>query len=93
MEGPTCGQPGCSLATLFAVRKAEKQKEECVEEIKQSFQREQESLKSEVDGEVRKLNDLYAERCQDYAQMVSDECEADVSKRVKGATNASQSRP
>lgn len=41
-------------------------------------------MRETVDKELRKINDLYQERCRDYAQMVSDECEGEVSKSSAG---------
>lgn len=41
-------------------------------------------MRETVDKELRKISDLYQDRCQDYAQMVSDECEGEVSKASAG---------
>lgn len=41
-------------------------------------------MRETVDKELRKINDLYQERCRDYAQMVSDECEGEISKASAG---------
>lgn len=41
-------------------------------------------MRAEVDLELGKVNDLYNERCRDFAQMVSDECEGEISKTVAG---------
>lgn len=41
-------------------------------------------MRTEVDLELLKINDLYDKRCRDYAQMVSDECEEEVSKATAG---------
>lgn len=68
--------------------KAKKWEEDGVNEVKQTFQREQSVMKAEVDQELSKINDLYHERSRDYAQMVSDECEGEVSKAVAGKMRA-----
>lgn len=41
-------------------------------------------MRAEVDQELRKIDDLYQERCSDYAQMVSEECEGEVTKASAG---------
>lgn len=41
-------------------------------------------MRTELDAELRKVSDLYQERCRDYALMVSDECEGEISKQVSG---------
>lgn len=41
-------------------------------------------MRETVDRELRKISDLYQDRCRDYAQMVSDECEGEVSKAATG---------
>lgn len=53
-------------------------------EAKQILQREQSTMRAEVDKEMGKVQELYEERCRDYGQMVSDECEGAVSKKVDG---------
>lgn len=45
-------------------------------------------MRAEVDRELGKINDLYHERCRDYAQMVTDECEDEVSKNSAGKNPA-----
>lgn len=64
--------------------KAAKREEEGISEAKQTFEREEGVMRETVDKELQKINDLYQERCRDYAQMVSDECESEVSKSSAG---------
>lgn len=53
-------------------------------EAKQSQAREQSTMRAEMDTEKQKLSELYQERCRDYAQMVCDEREDEVTKKVAG---------
>lgn len=68
--------------------KAEKQKTEDIGEAKQAFERQKSAMRMELDQELRKVDGLYEERCRDYAQMVSDDCEAEVSKAVSGEVHS-----
>lgn len=73
-----------SAIALPRPQKAAKREEEGVSEVKQTFEREQSTMRAEVDRELGKINDLYHERCRDYAQMVTEECEDEVSKTSAG---------
>lgn len=64
--------------------KAAKKEEEGVNEAKQTFKREQDAMRAEVDQQLHSINNLYQEHCKDYAQMVSDECEGEISKASAG---------
>lgn len=66
--------------------KAAKREEEGISEAKRTFEREEGVMRETVDKELQKINDLYQERCRDYAQMVSDECEGEISKSSAGET-------
>lgn len=48
------------------------------------LERQQGMMRAEVDQEMRKISDLYEERCRDYATMVSDECDGEDSKAATG---------
>lgn len=73
-----------AAVALPHTRKAAKREEEGVNDARQTFDREQSTMRAEVDRELGKINDLYHERCRDYAQMVTDECEDEVSKNSAG---------
>lgn len=64
--------------------KASNKEEEGINDAKLALEREQSKMRAEVDQELRKIGDLYQERCRDYATMVSDDCEASISKAVAG---------
>lgn len=72
------------LSSCIPVPKAAEREAEGVKEAEQAFERQQNTMRTELDQELRKIHDLYQERCRDYAQMVSDECEGEVSKAVSG---------
>ncbi|CAN0259132.1 unnamed protein product, partial [Ectocarpus sp. 13 AM-2016] len=63
-----------------AMKQAAKRELEGVNEVKQVLERQQGMMRAEVDQEMRKISDLYQERCRDYATMVSDECDCEDSK-------------
>ncbi|CAM9795518.1 unnamed protein product [Scytosiphon promiscuus] len=63
-----------------AMKQAAKREEEGINDAKLVLELEQSKMRSAVDQELRKIGDLYQERCRDYASMVSDECEASISK-------------
>ncbi|CAB1114152.1 unnamed protein product [Ectocarpus sp. CCAP 1310/34] len=65
-----------------AMKQAAKRELEGVDEVKQVLERQQGMMRAEVDQEMRKISDLYQERCRDYARMVSDECDGEDSKAV-----------
>ena len=56
------------------------------------FERERLVMRAEVDHELLKINDLHEKRCRDYAQMVSDECEEEISKATAGERPAASKR-
>lgn len=75
--------------SLVSDPQAAEREEEGINEVKRNFEREQMVMRTEVDQELLKINDLYDKRCRDYAQMVSDECEEEVSKATAGERRCS----
>ncbi|CAM9308136.1 unnamed protein product [Ectocarpus fasciculatus] len=63
-----------------AMKNAAKRELEGANEVKQVLERQQGMMRAEVEQEMRKISDLYQERCRDYATMVSDECDDEDSK-------------